>query len=85
LRRRYTADPVPSCPVCGGELSIQSAGGGQATVYGCSAMPFDMDHYQRSRYTQYRSGDSDVLALLAAMQAKIDLETGAAEIGKEGV
>src|SRR6476620_4141046 len=31
LRERYTADPVPSCRVCGRALRIQSTGGGHAT------------------------------------------------------
>lgn len=61
LRERYTAAEVPLCPVCGGALSIQSAGGGAATVYGCNNGPFDMEHYQQSRFTQYRPGDLSVI------------------------
>ena len=65
LRKRYTADPIPNCEVCGASMRIQSAGGGNATVYGCdSHRPFDSEHYSRSRWKQYRPGDSDVLALL---------------------
>lgn len=70
VRARYTAEPVPPCRVCGAELSIQSMGGGHATVYG-HATPEGVslrewgDHYDASRWTQLRAGDSDVLALLA--------------------
>jgi len=73
---RYTADPVPPCPVCGGRLSTQSAGGGKATVYGCSNKPEGVPygewletHYNPSRWTQYRSGDHDVLHLVASYRS----------------
>lgn len=69
LRQRYTADEVPSCRVCGGELSVQSMGGGRATEYAHSApdgvrMGDWMEHYRESKWTQYRAGDDEVLALL---------------------
>ena len=68
LRERYTAEEMPPCPVCGEPLSIQSAGGGNATVYGCERhRPFDMKHYERSRWTQYRPGDRDVLEAVDAL------------------
>jgi hypothetical protein len=68
LRERHTGQEVPSCSVCGEPLSIQAAGGGNATVYGCERhKPFDLDHYQRSRWTQYRPGDSDVLDVIDAL------------------
>lgn len=70
LRKRYTAEPVPPCSVCGLPMSIQSAGGGNATVYGCEAhRPFDWKHYEQSRWTQYRPGDEDVLAAAALLQS----------------
>lgn len=85
LRDRYTADLVPPCAVCGRELSIASAGGGRATVFACSEWEDDPaapgrlrrkegrgmadDHYDRSRWTQYNSGDSLVLELVRRFAA----------------
>jgi|GEM_PF-6868534 len=85
LRDRFTPDPVPPCPVCGGALSVASCGGGHATVYACSeweedpAKPHELrrksdrgvadDHYIRSRWTAYRSGDDHVLELLRRFSA----------------
>lgn len=75
LRERYTADAVPSCRVCGSELSIQSMGGGRATEYahsrpeGVSFRDWS-EHYSNSRWTQYRGGDSEVLALLNAIKSE---------------
>lgn len=76
LEQRYTAEPVPPCRVCGGELSVQSMGGGKATVYGCSNKPDDVKytewidgHYRQSTWVQYRDGDADVLALVAAYRS----------------
>lgn len=80
LRSRYTAEPVPPCRVCGGPLSIASAGGGSATIFACSDWEGNPDvpgelrrkvdrsiadgHYDRSRWTRYRDGDAFVLELL---------------------
>lgn len=70
LREAYTPQPVPPCSVCGKSLKIQSAGGGNATVYGCEEhRPFDRQHYERSRWTHYRPGDTDVIDALAALEA----------------
>lgn len=85
LRDMYTADPVPPCPVCGGELSIASSGGGRATVFACSEWEDDPgapgrlrrkegrgvadDHYDRSRWIQYKGGDSLVLELVRRFTA----------------
>ena len=84
LRKRYTAEPVPPCRVCGGELSIARAGGGEATKWACSPLEDDPDapgmlrvktgrgraddHYSQSQWTQYRGGDSDVLDLIAEIE-----------------
>lgn len=43
LRERYTAEPVPPCPICGHERSVASIGGGHATVYACSPLETDPD------------------------------------------
>jgi hypothetical protein len=55
---------------------MQSMGGGQATVYGCSNKPEGVPigewldtHYNPSRWTQFRSGDSDVLRLVASYRS----------------
>lgn len=80
LGERYTAEAIPPCGVCGRALRIQRAGGGEATVWGCDGLEDDPDnpghlrrsptydpsddHYGRSRWTQHRPGDADVLALL---------------------
>lgn len=80
LIERYTSDPVPPCRVCGGSLSIERAGGGEPTVWACSPWEDDPtdpgrlkpkaernlvdDHYERSRWKQYRSGDCAVLDLI---------------------
>ena len=74
LRARYTETPVPPCNVCGGELTVQSLGGGAATVYAHSApegvaLRDWFDHYERSRWTQTRSGDSEVIALLDLVES----------------
>ncbi len=86
LRARYTADVPPPCRVCGRGLRVQSAGGGNATVWGCDGLEPDpehegrlrrapgydpsSDHYERSRWTQFRGGDSDVLAMLDALESQ---------------
>lgn len=80
LSDRYTPEPVPPCRVCGGELSVQSIGGGNATVWGCSGTEDDPDrpghvrykegrrvaddHYAQSTWTQHREGDSAVLEMI---------------------
>ena len=85
LHDRYTADLVPPCPICGGELSSASAGGGRATVFACSEWEDDLavpgrlrrkeergiadDHYDRSRWIHYNSGDSLVLKLVRRFAA----------------
>jgi hypothetical protein len=74
LEDRYAVTPVPPCRLCGGELSIQRMGGGAATEYACINVPFTTRnnsdpgwvHYGESRYVHYRSGDSDVVALINA-------------------
>lgn len=85
IKARYTPEPIPPCRVCGGELSIQRMGGGEPTVWGCDGHEDDPDrpgtwrfkadrrpadeHYSRSRWTQHRQGDPDVLALVAELDA----------------
>lgn len=73
LEKRYTAETVPPCIVCGGELSIQRMGGGAATKYAHSSPPGVSarqwgDHYEQSAWVQYRAGDSQVLALIAEVR-----------------
>jgi hypothetical protein len=80
VRAYATADEVPPCRVCGGKLSIAACGGGGPTHWACSGQEDDPDnpgrlrripgrgiaddHYDRSRWTQYNTGDSLVLELL---------------------
>lgn len=85
LRNRYGEPEIPKCSICGGELSVQRAGGGSATIWACSGMIDDPtgernwiyaegrsmadDHYERSRWTDYRRGcDSEVIDLINAYQ-----------------
>lgn len=72
LRARYTPEPVPPCGVCGAPLQIARAGGGAATEYACRDAKVTTaegtEHYRRSRFTRYRPGDPDVLALLARVE-----------------
>lgn len=79
LRETYTADEVPPCRVCGAELTIVSMGGGRATEYSCGAIepistPWnspEWKHYEKSKWTQYRSGDSLVLRVVDALEARL--------------
>jgi hypothetical protein len=74
LEDRYAVPAVPPCRLCGGELSIQRIGGGSPTVYACTNVTFTTrdrhdegwQHYSDSSYTQFRSGDSDVITLINA-------------------
>ncbi|SFA60890.1 hypothetical protein SAMN05444374_11655 [Rhodococcoides kroppenstedtii] len=81
IERRFTADPIPDCRVCHAELEVASMGGGRATEYACPrpyAAGFarlgspewkaQSEHYGRSKYTHFRSGDSEVLALVAEVR-----------------
>ena len=77
LRERYTSDEVPPCRVCGETLSVQDMGGGNATKYahskpdGVSFRDWS-EHYEASRWTERRSGDSDVIALVDLVQSLLD-------------
>lgn len=85
LRERYAAPEIPKCRVCGGELTVQRAGGGP-TIWGCTGMIDDPtgernwiyaegrscadEHYERSRWSDYRQGgDADVIELIDALEA----------------
>jgi hypothetical protein len=70
LLERYTAEPIPPCRVCGAALTVQSAGGGHATEYACTAAgyaPGWIEHYDASRFRHVRPGDEDVLSLISAI------------------
>ncbi|WP_394515004.1 hypothetical protein [Pantoea sp. SGAir0215] len=94
LRSRYAEPKIPSCSICGGELSVQRSGGGSPTIWACSGMIDDPtgertwiyaegrscadEHYERSRWTDYRrGGDSDVIDLIDAYQALLALHLNA--------
>ncbi|EII45585.1 hypothetical protein EC23916_2098, partial [Escherichia coli 2.3916] len=79
LRERYSPAPVPKCPICGEEMSIQRISGAQV-VYACSGYGDDGDfkigrtladeHYEKSRVTVLDVGDPEVLALLDWLETK---------------
>lgn len=73
IRERYTADEVPPCRVCGGPLDVASMGGGNATEWACATTTTAdadwLDHYNASRWKQYRSGDRRVLDLCDEVDA----------------
>ncbi|WP_336766875.1 hypothetical protein [Pantoea ananatis] len=72
LRSRYAEPKIPSCSICGGDLSVQRSGGGGPTIWACSGMIDDPagertwiyaegrscadKHYESSRWTDYRRG-----------------------------
>lgn len=74
LEQTYAATVVPPCRVCGGELSIQSIGGGMPTIWRCQGLDEDGkrqegrriadEHYSKSTFEDRRAGgDSAVLEL----------------------
>ena len=84
LRKRYTAEEIPVCCICGSELNLASCGGGRATEWACDGQEDDPDrpgfirykegrfcadeHYSKSRWTQYKPGDKEVLNLLDILE-----------------
>lgn len=97
LRKRYTEETVPPCRVCGAPLSVQRCGGGEPTIWACDGLSesgsgmvhkegrsFADEHYTKSRFTQYRVGDSDVLAACDLIEElrKHQVATDAVEGGK---
>lgn len=77
LRANYAAVTVPPCRVCGEALSIQSMGGGNATRWAHSVpdgVRFGdwFEHYEQSRWTEVRSGDSEVIAIVDILQSLLD-------------
>ncbi|PFF94814.1 ead/Ea22-like family protein [Escherichia albertii] len=79
LRERYSPAPVPKCPICGEEMSIQRMSGAQV-VYACSGYGDDGDfkigrtladeHYEKSRVTVLDVGDPEILELLDWLETK---------------
>lgn len=85
LAYAYRAEPIPPCRICGERLSVQSLGGGSATVWACGAYEDDPEkpghlrpkagrgisdeHYAQSRWVQYREGDARVRELVERVQA----------------
>lgn len=85
LKERYAVPEIPKCRVCGGALTVQRTGGGP-TIWGCTGMIDDPtgernwiyaegrscadEHYERSRWSDYRQGgDADVIELIDALEA----------------
>lgn len=75
LEAQYTPDIVPQCRVCGADLGIVSMGGGHATVYACNATkmsdPDWQEHYGNSKWTQYRTGDSLIVAVVSELRKQV--------------
>lgn len=79
---RYTPETIPPCRICGGRLSMQAAGRGP-TIYACSGKYEDEngrtqyregrslidEHYNNSRWEQYRHGDRLVMKLVGQLLA----------------
>lgn len=79
LRERYSPAPVPKCPICGEEMSIQRISGAHV-VYACSGegddgyfkigRTFADEHYEKSRVTVVDDSDPDVIALLEELDKR---------------
>jgi hypothetical protein len=78
LERRFTPEAVPPCRICGAALSPERVGGGEPTEWACSPYAasedgklvfkegrrFCDDHYDKSFFTQYHTGDAYGLELV---------------------
>lgn len=87
---RNTPEVIPPCRVCGGPLSIQSAGSGEI-VWGCNNVRteagVDWKHYEGSRHRQCPIGDGDVdvdvvsaLTELQSLRSQAGVSEAVAEI-----
>jgi hypothetical protein len=59
LTARYEPSIIPPCRVCGGELSIQAAGGGKPTEWCCDGTEDDPDRPGLFRYKDGRRPADD--------------------------
>lgn len=82
LEKRYTAEPIPDCRVCGAKLTIASMGGGHATVYKCPEVykngfkklgsvedQGQSTHYSLSEHRDLNPGDWYGLMLVQELKA----------------
>jgi len=84
LRERYAPTVIPPCRVCGGELSLESFGGGMPTIWRCSPWQPTEDeplrrkpgrgiadkHYSDSEFIDRRQGgDADVIELIERFES----------------
>lgn len=65
---KYTPPPIPLCPICNGELHVDSFGVDQPTIWACDALDsegnVDFDHKRKSTYSQFTTyGDLKVSKL----------------------
>lgn len=80
IRQRYRPTLAPKCHICGVEMTIQRMSASRIT-YGCAGAIYDEtgchyaegrsladDHYAESRITVVDVSDSDVLALVEALE-----------------
>ena len=92
LRKRYEPTKIPPCRVCAAEMSIQSIGGGEPTVYACQGMEDDPDepgrvrrmagrglvddHYRSSEFIDRRQGGDEVVMELIERFGKTTVRAG---------
>lgn len=78
LERDYSPQPIPPCRICGAPLSIGQIGGGEPTIYYCSAMADaprnglekDWEHYGQSKLRDLsRRGDQRVIQLTRRLRS----------------
>ncbi|EOC3061182.1 ead/Ea22-like family protein [Cronobacter dublinensis] len=81
LRERYSPQPIPTCRLCGAEMSAQRISGSRIT-YACTGATYDDtgchyapgrkfvdEHYEQSQVTVVDVSDPDVIELIAALEA----------------
>ncbi|EMA1800118.1 ead/Ea22-like family protein [Cronobacter turicensis] len=81
LRERYSPQPIPTCRLCGAEMSAQRISGNRIT-YGCTGATYDDTgchyapgrniadaHYEQSQVVVDDFSDPDVIELIAALEA----------------
>lgn len=98
LRDRYAPTAAPPCRICGGELSLERAGGGNPSVWRCAGRveggyapgrKIADQHYKDSEWTDYRAGgDQRVIDICDALErSRFALEWWAADraIGVEAL
>ena len=83
LRARYADSVIPPCRVCGADLMLSKAGGGEPSVWRCGSDEADWlgngepwssppgprrRHYDQSEHIQRRHGDTQVIRALDELE-----------------